>query len=268
MPFVHHQAGHSLHYRKTGSGNTVVLWFHGFGQQHQAFDKILFSNTTTYTHYTFDLFFHGHSTWASTAAIEKNDLQTLFSVFLNDEGINQFNVVAFSMGCRFAVTLAQQFSDRVQKLVMLAPDGIQFRFWYAIATYPYLSRKLFHRIVTHPAFWNRLLSIFEITHIIDKKLLRFAQRQMDSQQKREQVYNTWVNFRHLKINTTSLARLAETNGLSITLIAGKRDKIVPATLVQKLTRQIPQIQFFSFDANHNELIGVSGEVIFKVLRNQ
>lgn len=266
MPDAHHPDGHTLHYRKTGTGKTAVLWFHGFGQSHVAFDKILEPDSQEFTHYTFDLFYHGRSVWASDTLIEKQNWIELIQRFLNDAGITRFNVVSFSIGCRFAVTLAEAFPKQVQNLIMLAPDGIQFRFWYWLVTYPYLSRKLFHRIVTKPAIWNRLLSLFEITRIIDRKLLRFAQRQMDSQQKRNQVYQSWVNFRHLKSNSRGLIRLANHN-IVVTLIAGTRDKIVPASLVQKLQRK-PQLHYHSLNANHNELIGMSSKHIFKLLSNQ
>lgn len=268
MPDVHHPAGHSLYYRKTGSGDTVVLWFHGFGQNHQAFDKISEPHSQKFTHYTFDLFFHGNSAWVGGGAIEKLKWKELIQLFLDQTGIKNFSIVGFSIGCRFAVTLAEQFPDRVRNLIMLAPDGIQFRFWYWFATYPYLCRKLFQRIVTKPAFWNRLLSFLEVTRLIDRKLLRFAQRQMDTQQKRDQVYHAWVNFRHLKSNTTGLALLVDGHKIIITLIAGTRDKVVPARLVQKLKNQKPELHYHSFDANHNELIGMSGGQLFKFLQKQ
>ncbi|MCW5911735.1 MAG: alpha/beta hydrolase [Cyclobacteriaceae bacterium] len=268
MPSVDHPDGHSLYYRKTGNGGPVVLWFHGFGQHHQAFDKILKPREENYTHYTFDLFFHGNSSRAGAEPIEKKDWQELFQLFLNETGIQHFNIVAFSIGCRFALATVHSFADRVQNLVMIAPDGIQSRFWYALATYLYLSRKLFWLIVTRPALWNRLLSVLEATHLIDRKLLRFAQRQMDSQSKRERVYNSWVQFRHLKSSAAQLTRLVNSNPLRIILIAGTRDKIVPAKLVKRLTKQIPQVRFYELNANHNELISMSGDHVFEVLNNQ
>lgn len=267
MPSVHHHTN-SLFYQKTGTGNKVVIWFHGFGQQHQVFDKILNSLQGDYTHYSFDLFFHGNSRWVSDSPIARKDLHELFQQFLTEHNIISFSVVAFSIGCRFAFALTERFPDRIQNLVLLAPDGIQFRFWYWLATYPAFSRKIFQRIVTRPTFWHRLLSFLEITHLIDKKLLRFAQRQMDGQQKREQVYNTWVNFRHLETNARALSRLAIANRFSLTLIAGSRDRLVPASLVEKLKRSIPTAQLHVFDTNHNDLIGMSRETIFKVLNNQ
>ncbi len=268
MPEVHHPAGHSLYYRKTGNGDTAVLWFHGFGQNHLAFDKVIEPQTEKFTHYTFDLFFHGNSVWVGEGPIGKHIWKELIQRFIEQAGISRFNVVGFSIGCRFAVTLAEHFPDRINHLIMLAPDGVQFRFWYSIATYPYLLRKLFHHIVTKPTAWNRLLSFLEITRIIDRKLLRFAQRQMDNEPKRERVYRSWVNFRHLKSNATGLAQLAEVHKVTVTIIAGTRDKLVPARLVQKLKNQKPALHYHALDANHYELVGLSSEHLFQLLQKQ
>jgi len=268
MPAAHHHEGHSLYYRKTGTGNKVVLWFHGFGQQHLAFDKVQTPELSDCTHYSFDLFFHGNSHWAGSSSVEKKDLQELFQRFLEENKIDTFSVVAFSIGCRFGLSLAESFPDKLQKLVLLAPDGIQTRFWYWLATYPALSRKIFRYIITQPRFWHRLLSFLELTRLIDRKLLRFAQRQMDSQPKRQQVYNTWVNFRHLKSNTTTLSGLMKDHPFSLTLIAGLNDRLVPASLVAKLKGSLPLAQFHTFAAYHNDLIGISSGLIRNILNNQ
>jgi pimeloyl-ACP methyl ester carboxylesterase len=267
MPEVHYHKG-SLFYQKTGSGNNVVLWFHGFGQQHQVFDKIVNPSQVNGTHYSFDLFFHGNSNWASDAPITHQDLQTIFQQFLIDNNINRFSIVAFSIGCRFAFSLTKTFPDKIQNLILLAPDGVQFRFWYWVATYPVIARKIFRHLVTRPTFWHRLLSFLEFTHLIDKRLLRFAQRQMDSQYKRQQVYKTWVNFRHLKINIATFSELVRNNRILVTLIAGLRDRLVPVSLVEKLRNTVPNAQLHKVDTHHNDLIGISREVIIKVLNNQ
>jgi len=56
--------GATLVYRKSGSAKKTLLLFHGFGQDHTAFDAIDTLNEL-YTCYSFDLFFHGQSTWAN-----------------------------------------------------------------------------------------------------------------------------------------------------------------------------------------------------------
>jgi predicted esterase len=65
-----------------------------------------------------------------------------------------------------------------------------------------------------------------------------------------------------------LALLADAHKISITLIAGTRDKVVPARFVQKLKNQKPVLDYHSLNANHNELIGMSGEHLYKLLRKQ
>jgi pimeloyl-ACP methyl ester carboxylesterase len=267
MPVLHNQLG-SLFYQKTGTGSKVVFWFHGFGQHQQVFDEILKADQLSFTHYSFDLFFHGHSKWVGNSPITRKDLHALFQQFLLEHNISNFSIVAFSIGCRFALTLTESFPDKVQNLILLAPDGLQFRFWYWLATYPAISRKVFYHIVQRPTFWYRLLTFLELTRLIDKKLLRFAQRQMDSQPKRHQVYDAWVNFRHLKSDVGRLTKLVHDYPIRLTLVAGSHDRLVPIKLVEKLKHSLPAAQLQVFDTNHNDLIRLSSQSVLAVLHNQ
>ncbi|HEY5824200.1 MAG TPA: hypothetical protein VIT44_07545, partial [Cyclobacteriaceae bacterium] len=53
----------TLHYIKSGSGPKSLLLFHGFGQDHRSFDDLTIVLAGEYTLYSFDLFFHGESSW-------------------------------------------------------------------------------------------------------------------------------------------------------------------------------------------------------------
>ena len=54
-----------LYYYREGDGNKVILLFHGFGQDHKAFDSWIDVLESDYTIFAFDLFFHGNSKWAN-----------------------------------------------------------------------------------------------------------------------------------------------------------------------------------------------------------
>ncbi|MBN8578463.1 MAG: alpha/beta hydrolase [Cytophagales bacterium] len=266
MPIIQHPAGHTLHYLKSGKGNKVVLFFHGFGQSSSAFGRVaeLLPNHTVYF---FDLFFHGESKWQSEKPIQKSDWKELIQTFLTDNQIEKFDLVAFSIGCRFALTTAEIFPAQTQHLILLAADGLRFRFWYWLATYPYLLRKYFKTLVTNPHRWNRLLHTVEFLRLIDRKLLRFAQRQMNTPEKRLQVYNSWVSFRHLKSSAASLQLLVRNHKVAVILIAGTRDKIVPARLISRQAEKINGAQVFGIAAGHHDLIALSQPILQTILNH-
>ena len=82
-------------------------------------------------------------------------------------------------------------------------------------------------MINHP---DRFLSISKTLHrfgIIDKSILRFAEYQMNTTEKRERVYYSWVVFRKLRFDIASLATLANQHAIPVTIIVGKYDKVIP-----------------------------------------
>jgi pimeloyl-ACP methyl ester carboxylesterase len=224
---------------KTGSGPEVMLLFHGFGQDHRAFKTFLQNPSEEFTYYNFDLFFHGESEWnRGESPIEKDFCTAIFQKFLADNKIEKFSITAFSLGCRFALACIEAFPNRIEKVYLMAPDGIKTSFWYTIATYPWMFRKIFKSMIKHPFSFKIIAhSLYEL-HLADKSLLKFAEHQMNTLEKRKRVYYTWVVFRHLKFNLQHLSKLINENNIYVTLIAGKKDAVIKAKdtsgFVQKL----------------------------------
>jgi pimeloyl-ACP methyl ester carboxylesterase len=152
--------GSRLHYLKYLGGEKIMLAFHGYGQDAQVFHEISTYLTNGYTVYSFDLFFHGRSTWNKTKGeFSKNELETIFNMFLGKENISEFSVMAFSLGGKTALCLAELYPEKIEKLILIAPDGIKTSFWYNLATYPGPIRSLFRYIIFSPKLFFQLASL-------------------------------------------------------------------------------------------------------------
>jgi pimeloyl-ACP methyl ester carboxylesterase len=228
-----------LKYVKTGSGPQIMLLFHGFGQDHRAFKTFLQSPSADYTYYNFDLFFHGSSEWnKGESPLEKDFWKDIFEKFLAENKIEKFSITAFSLGCRFAFACIEAFPEKCEKVYLIAPDGIKTSFWYTIATYPWTFRKIFKSMIKHPFSFKIIAHTLYELHLADKSLLKFAEHQMNTIEKRKRVYYAWVVFRHLKFNLQVLSKRINENNISVMLIAGKKDAVIKAKdtsgFVQKL----------------------------------
>jgi pimeloyl-ACP methyl ester carboxylesterase len=249
-----HYHNSKLFYTKIGTGKKSLLLFHGFGQDHRVFDSWHESLQNNYTVYAFDLFFHGQSTWSSTNALEKKDWQEIVYSFLQQEKITEFEIAGFSMGGKFALATLECFPNQTKKMTLLAPDGIKTSFWYSLATYPIAFRAFFKSMILHP---NRLYKITKLLHslrLVDKGILRFAESQMDTQQKRQRVYASWVYFRHLKFDLKKITQLLNDLEIPFDLIVGKYDKIIQAKNMNSFLREIKLKRFAVIEAGHNDLI--------------
>jgi pimeloyl-ACP methyl ester carboxylesterase len=245
----------SLHYQKIGSGTNVVFAFHGFGQTHAAFDELANSIDKNYTLYSFDLFFHGESKWGyKELPLEKSFWKELMSAFLKQEDIEKFSVIGFSMGGKFAMVCVEAFPNQIDTITLLAPDGIKTSFWYSLATYPLMLRKLFKSMIDKPGRFHQLTKIAFRFNLIDKGILRFVESQMNTREKRERVYHSWVVLRHLKFNIGHLASLVNSHQIPLTLVIGKYDKIITAKNMARLIRQVPHAKLQLIESGHNNII--------------
>jgi len=244
-----------LHYGKAGEGKKTILAFHGFGQDHTVFSRLADLYHTEITLYSFDLFFHGKSKWEQgEQPLEKIFWNELLKAFLNEHRIDRFSLLGYSMGGKFVLTALESLSDRVEEITLLAPDGIKTSFWYSLATYPVALRNLFRSMINKPQRFHRLAHAAFTIGLIDKGILRFVEHQMNSLDKRERVYQSWVVFRHLRTDLDTIARLIKHHKIPLTLVIGKHDKIITAHNMKHLTRKIPHHAFLELDCGHNALI--------------
>ena len=253
-----------LSYQKTGHGEKVLLLFHGFGQHHRAFAALTETLAPHYTLYAFDLFFHGNSQWnEGELQLEKEMWKEIMVNFLNEHKIKKFSVLGFSLGGKFALTTLELFPKRIEQIFLLAPDGIKTNFWYSLATYPLLLRKFFKSMILKPGRLHAITSILHGLHVVDNSLLRFAESQMDTQEKRERVYYSWVVFRHMHVDLKNIADLIKCHPIKLTMMVGKHDKIITTQNMQRLLRHLHDYRLEILDTGHNGVIAGSIPILIK-----
>src|SRR6185369_8313514 len=97
----------------------------------------------------------------------------------------------FSVGAKFVLATVELFPERINKIVLLAPDGIKNNFWYSLATGTSLMRSLFRSLILKPKRLQTLIKLLKFFHFENKNLLRFAEFQLGTEERRQRVYNSW-----------------------------------------------------------------------------
>lgn len=244
-----------LHYTITGRGKTPLLAFHGFGQNssyYEAFGKNL---GDLYTVYSFDLFYHGNSFWHSRSEpLRKSDWKNIIEHFLDQHGIQKFVVSGFSMGGKFTLATIEAFSERIQQIIFIAPDGIKTLFWYNLATYPGAFQKYFRAMIVRPKYFYKLLKTVNRLGLVHKSVLKFANSQMDTRKKRRRVYYTWVIFRLLKFNMKRIAELINEKKIPTYMSLGTYDRIITQENMMVLLKELEDYEMILLKKGHNTLI--------------
>ncbi|MBK5278303.1 MAG: alpha/beta hydrolase [Bacteroidia bacterium] len=253
-----------LYFTKVGNGEKNLLMFHGFGQDHHAFNKLEEQLHGQYTVYAFDIFFHGKSQWLEgEEPLEKPFWKELISDFLTQYRIENFSMLGFSMGGKFVLATLEAFPERIEQIFMLAPDGIKINFWYSLATYPSSVRYIFKSMIDHPQRFKAVENIAAKIGLINKTMARFVESQMDTPEKRKRVYHAWVVFRHLKFDMVSIAKIINVNKIKTTVIVGRYDKIITARSMDKLLSKLDDFTLEILETGHNGVIQESIKVLGK-----
>jgi pimeloyl-ACP methyl ester carboxylesterase len=247
--------GSALYYSRQGSGEKKLLLFHGFGQDHQVFESLAREVSSLYTCYIFDLYFHGQSTWArEEEPLEKEEWQTIVTAFLQQERIERFSLLGFSLGAKLALATAEAFPEKTAELFLLAPDGIKTSFWYNMATYPTLLRKFFKSMILHPQRFFSLTQTLHKLKLVDAGLLRFAEHQMNTEEKRKRVYYSWVVFRRLRFDLKKIAQALHEHDIDVTILVGKYDKVIRPEAMKKFLQHLKKHRFEILETGHNGVI--------------
>jgi pimeloyl-ACP methyl ester carboxylesterase len=247
--------GARLHYSCTGTGNNVLLAFHGYGQSNLHYRHIAAQLAAGYTIYAFDLFFHGKSTWhLKDHPLTKGFLAGLMEAFLQQKQIDRFSVMGFSMGGKWALSLLEQFPRQIDQLILIAPDGVKTSFWYSLATYPGWTKTHFRKVVISPTYFQNLAYTFRKLRLVDKGIVRFARHQMNTRQKRLRVYYSWMVFRELTFNMKHMASLINTYQIPTVMFLGAYDRIITRKNMQVLLSKLHTHQLTILETGHNQLL--------------
>ena len=245
----------SLHYAVYPGGPKILLAFHGFGQAHGHFSSFAQVVSKEFTVYSIDLFYHGKSIWPDTEKpVSKEFWKELMEAFLLHNNIENFSLAGFSLGGKYVLATLEAFPERTESIHLIAPDGIRTSFWYSFATYPAWARNYFKRLVNEPDSFFKLLDFMKRYRLMDPGILRFAHYQMDFQEKREKIYNTWVNSRLLKFDMRKIARLINTHQIKVQMFLGRHDKMMSHKGMQRLLKHLKSYELEILETDHYLLI--------------
>lgn len=251
---------HYLCYRVMGHGPQTLLAFHGYGQDHRVFREMAQPLGDRYTLYCFDLFYHGQSSWPSLdGPITTAEWSRLIERFLAAQEITRFSLMGYSMGGRFALSLVEALAERIDRVILLAPDGIRSSRWYQLSSTTRLGNYLLRRTIVRPGFLFCLIRLSRQSGIGRKNVLRFVEEQMRTRRQRYQVYCRWTGLRRIQPHRRRVIRACNRWAIPVETYLGQYDRIVKAKAVAKFHKKLANNQLHFLPCGHNALIRAVAE---------
>lgn len=244
-----------LPFTQLGSGPRTLLAFHGIGQDGTScFAPALKSLYLHYTIYAFDLPFHGQHSDAAFEVISKTDWKDSIAHFLNQNHISRFDITGFSIGGRFALATLEAFAKNIDNAFLIAPDGVSEHPMYALATRIPPARWIYGWLMRHPRVFFPGVHVARTLKLASKSLVRFTQQVLNTPEKRQTIYRSWVAFRDLRFDIPALVKTANANQVTIYLFAGVYDSLLKPKAVRKLAELLPEKQYVELKSGHTRLV--------------
>ncbi|MBC6368483.1 alpha/beta fold hydrolase [Algoriphagus sp. AK58] len=259
MNYVQHAHG-KWAYQKSGKGQEYFLVFHGFGQTYHdmlPFDQI---RKPGQTFLFFDMFYHGHSQWThSEKPLDRQIWKELIHKLQQQEGFQDFHLIGYSMGGKFALLTYELLPASVKSLTLLAPDGIKTGLWYSMSSYPNYLHVLFKRVVFKPQRFFGLVEGLNSAGLVEKSLVKFVKTQMETRSKRAQAYFIWKVFGNIQLQLGKIIRQSRSKSIPMTLFIGEFDKMVSAENLERFSSKIPHLRKIILPIGHGGLIEAAAE---------
>lgn len=254
-----------ISYRRFGEGPGTILCLHGYGEESAAFNFLSKLIGDQYTVYAIDLPFHGKTDWKEGLNFSHHDLLSITEIILNGRG--PFTLMGFSLGGRIALSLYQAIPHRVEKLVLLAPDGLKVNFWYWLATQTRAGNSFFALTMNHPGWFLGMLKLLNRFGLINASIFKFVNYYIGNKEVRQLLYKRWTALRKLKPGLHQIKSSIKQHHTRTRLIYGKHDRIILSSVGEKFRRGIEEYCTISVIAAGHQVLHEkhAGEIVHSVL---
>ncbi len=249
-----------LHVIKFGKGEKLLIALHGFGDQAKLFLALEDALKNDYTIYAINLPYHGQTQWKEDC-FSKNNITDLFDIILKREQKARFELMGFSYGGRIVLAVLFDVINRLDKVYLIAPEGIQAKGMFSARIVPVWLRRILKKSINNPEWLVRILEIYYKTGILSRFNYNFIKKNISTEKRRERIFNTWIFLNNFEVNLTGTRKLLKESALPVELYFGKYDKIIPSEVGEKLSKEIPNIRLNVINEGHllineklNELI--------------
>ena len=228
-------------YYRFGAGPETLLCFHGYGEKAGAFEFLAKYAGSQYTIYAIDLPFHGNTDWKEGYLFQESDLEDIVKGVLEPKQTSQelqFSLLGFSLGGRVALSLYQSRPEWVNKMILLAPDGLKVNFWYWLSTQTWLGNKFFAFTLKHPGWFFGFLKLFNRLGLVNTSIFKFVNYYIGKKEVRDLLYARWTTLRKLKPDLPKIKTLIRERGTPVNLVYGQHDRIILSSVGEKFRNGI------------------------------
>jgi pimeloyl-ACP methyl ester carboxylesterase len=226
-----------INYSVWGTGVKHVICFHGYGEDATSFEFLGTHLGDSFSFYSIELPFHGRTKWNDGLNFSSDDLVAICKEIptLKD---NNLTLLGFSLGGRACLSLYQKMPDKIERMVLLAPDGLKINSWYWLATQTWVGNKFFAFTMKHPGWFFSFLKLLNKLKLVNASIFKFVNYYIGDKEVRRLLYARWTCLRRLKPDLSLIKKQIIKNETFIRLVYGNHDRIILSSVGQKFCNAV------------------------------
>lgn len=246
----------SIHFLHGGFGVKPLICFHGYGEHAGYFEFLEKELRQEYRIIAIDIPFHGATQW-TRRDINCDELEEIITTILSSLSIHKkvpLTLLGFSLGARLALALTERKTLPVDKLVLLAPDGLTVNNWYWLATQTMPGKKLFAYIMRRPAVFTKAVRLLNKAGMVNTSILKFVNHYIRNEEVRKQLYERWIGLRKIKPSLGDIKTRIMDEQVLVRIVYGRHDRIIRSGPGERFVKGIePYAAIIMLDAGHQVL---------------
>lgn len=220
----------TISYYSIGNGSKITFCFHGFsisGKTFLPFEKLIHSENRLIA---IDFPWHGDTKW-NTSEITPEDFDKIFTLILQEEQLSStqtYSLLGHSMGGRICLSLYQCFPEKINALILLAPDGLKIAPTYQLLYHSKTFAKIFQVFAQHPTWIQKISKSSYRLKLINKSTFNLVNSSLQSKEDTQLTFLRVMGTKSFYPNIKKIEKLIPQFKTKVYLFFGKYDRIVPA----------------------------------------
>lgn len=242
-----------IHCLRFGHGPRLLVALHGFGDRARLFAILEAALSEHYTVVAFDLPFHGQTEWPDET-FSKAAIMAIIRQIMAREGKDRLCLMGYNFGARLVQAMLPDFLPQLDKLYLLAPDGIQTKGMPMAVRTPLWARRLLARMVKNPEWFLALLRLGQRIGLVPPLILHFLSFNLTRPDRFRRAFGCWFALDSFYLRRRRIKAIWRESGLPVDIYFGTKDEMIRYKTVKKMVEGVRNVRIYLMDAGHR-LIG-------------
>lgn len=212
-----------------------MFCFHGYGEDGSSFCVLEPFLKEEFTLIAIDLPFHGKTRWAEGLFRPKH-LKEIISRVAGSR--QKFSLAGFSMGGRIVLQLLQLMPQKIERVILLAPDGLHKNFWYRFSTQTSIGNRVFKHSMKHPATLFKMMEWSKNLRLLNQTFYNVAHHYLGDETSRVLLYKRWTCLQPFTPDLDLIKKTIASYKTPVYFVFGAYDKVILSETAKKFVRGI------------------------------